>query len=386
MNKTEQQVVIVGAGPVGLALGAELRRLGISEFIIVDKQVTGENTSRACVVHARTLEVLEPLGVVPELIRNGVIVPTFRIRDRSRILATISFEDLKTDFPFTLMCPQDRVEAILLRCLQSRGGVVQRPCKVFDIRPEEDEVQVRWKSDQEARTIHAKWVVGCDGAHSVVREQASIPFEGGAYDESFVLADVEMEWPLDRDEVNLFYSGKGLMVVAPLPDDHFRIVATVDQAPFEPSITDVESILRERGPENPAVSIRRLVWSSRFYIQHRVAKAVRQGRMLLAGDAAHVHSPAGGQGMNTGIQDAVSLANALHQTIQGGDDKILDHWNDERLKIAHSVVEMTDRLTKVATISSPALQMLRNTAVEWMGHIPFIQHAFAEKLAELSNR
>ncbi len=236
------------------------------------------------------------------------------------------------------------------------------------------------------KDLHATWVVGCDGSHSLVREQASIPFEGEAYDESFLLADVEMDWPLDREEVTLFYSAKGLVVVAPLPDNRFRIVATVQQTPAEPSIRDFETILAERGPLDSPRSIRRLHWASRFRIQHRVAKALRHGHILLAGDAAHVHSPAGGQGLNTGIQDAISLADALHQTLQSGNETILNKWEQARLKIAHSVVDLTDRMTRVATISSPVLQVVRNTAVELIGNIPFAQRAMAEKLSELANR
>ena len=376
MNTTTEDVVIVGAGPTGLSLGAELRLLGVSALVL-DKQAAGENTSRACVVHARTLEVLEGIGATAELLQQGLVVPIFRIRDRSHVLATVSFKDLKTAYPYTLMCPQDRVERILLERFQSFGGMVQRPSEVFDTRPVGNDLQVHVKSGEEARTIHAKWVVGCDGAHSIIREQASIPFEGGAYNESFILADVEMDWPLERDEVTLFYSEKGLMVVAPLPDNRFRIVATVQQASAQPSISDFEAVLKDRGPEYPAVSIRHMAWSSRFRIQHKVAKVLRQGRILLAGDAAHVHSPAGGQGMNTGIQDAISLASALHRTLRDGDDTILDTWQKERLKVAHSVVGLTDRMTKVATVQSPVLKTLRNTAVELIGNIPFATHAAA---------
>jgi 2-polyprenyl-6-methoxyphenol hydroxylase-like FAD-dependent oxidoreductase len=385
MNVMERPVVIVGAGPTGLALGAELHRLGVSPLIF-DKQAAGENTSRACVIHARTLEVLETLGVTAELVQRGVVIQTFRIRDRSRILATVRFNDLKTAYPFTLMYPQDRVEAVLLERLQSLGGSVQRPWEVNEIRQGENSVQVRAQSGEEAKAIHAQWVVGCDGAHSFVREQASIGFEGGAYEESFLLADVEMEWPLDRGEVTLFYAEQGLMVVAPLPENRFRIVAMVQQAPAQPSIADFESILQERGPEQGRSSIRRMNWSSRFRIQHRVATTLRRGNILVAGDAAHVHSPAGGQGMNTGIQDAVSLASALNQTLQTGDDTALNKWQDSRLKIAHSVVDLTDRMTRVATLSSPVFKALRNTAVELIGNLPFAQHAIAERLSELANK
>jgi 2-polyprenyl-6-methoxyphenol hydroxylase-like FAD-dependent oxidoreductase len=375
----------VGAGPTGLALGAELKRLGISSLIL-DRLEAGANTSRAAVVHARTLEVLEPLGVTPELLQEGLIVPTFRVRDRNRILVGISFADLDTKYPFALMCPQNRTEAILLRRLQSLGGTVQRPCDVVAIHPGENDVQVQFKSGEELKSVHARWLVGCDGMHSLVREQAPIPFIGSDYEESFVLADVEMDWPLDREEVSLFFSGKGLVVVAPLPGNHFRIVTTMKNAPPAPSSTDFQQILEERGPENAAIRIRRIVWASRFHIQHRVAKVLRQGRILLAGDAAHVHSPAGGQGMNTGIQDAIALAGALKEMLEQGNDAALNLWQEKRLEIARSVVKLTDRMTKVATTSSSGAKLLRNAVISIIGQIPFAQHAIAEKLSELDNK
>jgi len=379
-----KEIVIIGAGPTGLALGAELQRLGIAPLIL-DRQAAGENTSRACVVHARTLEVLESIGATEELLKEGVIVPLFRIRDKNKILATIDFRNLETSYPFTLMCPQDRVEAVLLQRLESLGGCVQRSSRVIDIYPQPDKITVQWQNGKGPAAANAQWLIGCDGSHSVVREQTAIPFEGGAYDESFVLADVEMDWPLNRGEVTLFYSPKGLVVVAPLPQNHLRIVATISDAPPQPSSDYMESILKERGPSNGSIVIHRIVWSSRFHLQHRVAKTLRHGHILLAGDAAHVHSPAGGQGMNTGIQDAISLANALSQTMQSGDEAILDQWQKDRLRVAHSIVSLADRMTKIATISSPAMQSVRNAAVELLGPIPFATHLAAKKLAELNN-
>lgn len=384
MDEAEHTVVIVGAGPTGLALGAELKRLDVSSLIL-DRLQAGANTSRAAVVHARTLEVLEPLEVTQELLREGVIVPIFRVRDRNRVLSSISFKGLDTKYPFSLMCPQNRTEAILLRRLESLGGAVRRPCEVVAIRPGNDCVQVQFKSGEALETVHAKWLVGCDGMHSVVREQASIAFIGGNYEESFVLADVQMDWPLDREEVSLFFSGKGLVVVAPLPDDHFRIVATMKEAPASLSIADFQTILEERGPENAVIKIRSIVWASRFHLEHRVAKTLRQGRIVLAGDAAHVHSPAGGQGMNTGIQDAISLARALQHVVQQGNDAALSAWQEERLAIAHAVVTLTDRMTKLATASSSGVKLLRNTVISIIGRIPFVQHSIAERLSELDN-
>ena len=227
------------------------------------------------------------------------MVPIFRIRDRSKVLATVDFKELQTAYPFTLMIPQDRVEAILLRRLQSLGGGVERSVELTHIRRHDNEIEVELNDSGKPRTIRANWVIGCDGGHSLVREQAAIPFEGGAYEESFILADVEMDWPFGPRGGNAFLLRKRIDGGGPLPGNHFRIVATVPQAAPQPSLADFTTVLKERGPQDGPVSIRRMLWSSRFHIQHRVAKALRQGRILLAGDAAHVHSPAGGQGMNT---------------------------------------------------------------------------------------
>jgi 2-polyprenyl-6-methoxyphenol hydroxylase-like FAD-dependent oxidoreductase len=385
MDTPQQEIVIVGAGPTGLALGAELQRLGVGALIL-DKLPAGANTSRAAVIHARTMEVLEPLRVTNELLREGLIVPIFRVRHGSRILAKVSFQELDTAYPFTLMCPQDRTEAILLKRLEELGGAVQRPCKVTGVAGTGDDFNVTFLRGDEEESVRAKWVVGCDGMHSVVREQALIPFEGGSYNETFVLADVQMDWPLDREEVSLFFSGKGLMVVAPLPGNRFRMVASLEDAPAEPTVADFEALLMERGPEDGVVAIRRMLWSSRFRIAHRVVRGMRRGRVIVAGDAAHVHSPAGGQGMNTGIQDAVSLAGALHAALQTGNESELDAWQEKRLKIAQGVVELTDRMTRMATAKSPVVQLLRNVAIEMIGNLPFAQHALAETLSELDNR
>ncbi len=389
MSKPMQQVVIVGAGPAGLALGAELSRRGVCPLIL-DRLEAGSKTSRAAVIHARTLEVLRPLGVPDELLANGLIVSTFCVRDGGKVLTSISFKDLPTEFPFTLMCPQNVTESVLLRRLEGLGSAVTRPCSVTAVRQLADCVEVDFETVEEAggmqQTVTTEWLVGCDGGHSLVREGAGIAFEGGTYEESFILADVEMDWPIARDEVSLFFSEQGLVVVAPLPNNHFRIVATVREAPEKPSVADFQQLLIERGPADTAIKITRMVWSSRFRVSHRVASSFRQGRILLAGDAAHVHSPAGGQGMNTGIQDAVALAEALAAVLAGGDSTLLDDWALERREIASSVVQLTDRMTRAATVSSRIFRALRNTAVGIVGHLPMAQAALAEKLSELDKR
>jgi 2-polyprenyl-6-methoxyphenol hydroxylase-like FAD-dependent oxidoreductase len=383
--KVANKILIVGAGPSGLALAAELKRRGVNA-VIVDQQQAGANTSRACVVHARTMEVLEPLGVTRDLLAEGVTVPIFRIRDRDRSLLTIDFSDIPSFYPFTLMIPQNRVEQILLQHLEGLGSKVMRPCKLIRYATSPSQVEAEIQVNGSDQSIKAQWLIGCDGMHSVVREQSGIAFSGGEYEASFVLADVSMDWPLSREEVTLFYSPSGLVVVAPLPNERFRIVATVDEAPEVPSLEFMQAILDARGPTTSPGRLHDVAWSSRFRIHHRLAQTPRKGRILLCGDAAHVHSPAGGQGMNTGIQDSISLAEALASTLQDGDEVRLDAWAAQRHKVASDVVTLTDRMTRVATMKSPTGQVQRNIAVAFAGYLPPVRAAVARTLAELEAR
>jgi 2-polyprenyl-6-methoxyphenol hydroxylase-like FAD-dependent oxidoreductase len=383
--KTDTDVLIAGAGPTGLALAAELARRGVSS-LVVDRQPAGANTSRACVVHARTMEVLEPLGATQDLLVQGVKVPIFRVRDRDRVLITIDFSEIASPYPFTLMVPQDRVERCLLKHLEGLGGRVTRPCELVDLRSSDSQVEVQVRIAEASKTIKTRWLIGCDGMHSTVRDQSGVAFPGAVYEQRFVLADVHMDWPLSREEVTLFFSPDGLVVVAPLPGEHFRIVATVDHAPELPSADFFQPLLDVRGPSVNPGRIRDVIWSSRFHIHHRVAQSPRKGRILLCGDAAHVHSPAGGQGMNTGIQDSVSLAEALTKTLKDGDDARLDAWAAARHRIATDVVATTDRMTRMATLKSGLGRSLRNVAFAFAGHLPPVRTALANTLAELETR
>ena len=383
--EVENQILIAGAGRSGLALAAELSRRGVSTAII-DRQAAGANTSRACVVHARTMEVLERLGVTRDLLAEGVKVPIFRIRDRDRPLLTINFSEIPSSYQFTLMISQNRIEQILLRHLKDLGRSVMRPCELIRYSTSPSQIEAEVRINGSIQSINAQWLIGCDGMHSRVREQSGITFAGGEYEASFVLADVRMEWPLSREEVTLFYSPKGFVVVAPLPNNRFHIVATAEEAPEVPSLEFMQAVLDARGPTTNPGRIHDVAWSSRFHIHHRVAQTPRNGRILLCGDAAHVHSPAGGQGMNTGIQDSISLAETLAITLQDGDEARLDTWAARRHKIANDVVALTDRMTRVATMKSPTGQALRNMAVAFVGHLPWVRAAVANTLAELDAR
>ncbi|MGY2733556.1 FAD-dependent monooxygenase [Sphingomonas sp. UYP23] len=385
MADDETEVLVVGAGPAGLVLAAELKRLNV-RTLLVERRESGANTSRAAVVHARTLEVLEGIGATPALLAAGIRVPTFRVLDRDRSLMEVSFAGLDTRYPFTLMCPQDVTEGILRDRLSALGGSVTRQAELISFSQSSSDISARVRFADGEREIRAKWLVGCDGAHSVVRSQAGIAFEGGSYDEDFVLADVRMDWPLPIDEVNLYFSPTGLMVVAPLPGDRFRIVATIADAPESPDAAFVQMLLDGRGPEARPAKVTEVLWGSRFHLQHRVTSAPRADRVLLCGDAAHVHSPAGGQGMNTGIQDAASLAEPLARTLSTGNDSGIDEWATRRHAVARDVVGMTDRMTRAATAQSTPLRLLRNALMLTIGHLPAVTDALARRLSELDYR
>lgn len=376
----DTDVLVIGAGPTGLALAASLVARGVTTTV-VDQQAAGANTSRAAVVNARTLEVLEDLDLARRLVKEGVEAPRFTIRDRGRTLIPIDFSGLPTEYPYSLMVPQSTTERLLLERLEEVGGSVQRPRTVTAIDQDPEGVAATF---EDGDVVRARYAVGADGIRSIVRQQAGIDFEGSVYDESFVLADVKLAGDAPHDEVILYWATAGLTVVAPLPDGTYRVVAPVADAPEAPSAEFVQQILDTRVGAH-RLEVTAVVWGSRFRVHHRVADTFRAGRLLLAGDAAHVHSPAGGQGMNLGIQDAVALAHALAAVLDGAPDSLLDEYSGTRRPIAKDVVAMTHRLTRLATLP-PAVRPIRNAVIGLAGRVPSIRLALARRLSGLVYR
>ncbi|GAA4349578.1 NAD(P)/FAD-dependent oxidoreductase [Variovorax defluvii] len=376
----DTDVLIVGAGPAGLTLATALAARGV-RLMLIDRQGEGANTSRAAVVHARTLEALEPLQVASRLVERGLRAQRFTIRDRDRVLVPIGFDHLPTRYPYTLMVSQAVTERVLLERLRELGGQVLHPCVVTAVRQDGAGATATL---EDGRRLRARYVVGADGMHSTVREQAGIGFAGGSYAESFILADVRLTGGVPRDEVILYFSPAGMVVVAPLPDGAHRIVATVADAPERPGMACLQALLDARGPAREGAVVRELLWSSRFRVHHRLADAYRAGRVLLAGDAAHVHSPAGGQGMNVGIQDAIILADALCEAL-AGNDAALDAYGSARRPVARQVIALADRLTRMAT-ARPGLRAARNLLLRTLSCVPMVRRGLAWRLSGLVYR
>ena len=386
MLTTNTDVLIVGAGPTGSALAIALQQAGVSHLLI-DKLEQGQNTSRAAVIHAHTLEMLEELGVSDELARHGMKLAKFAIRDRNRPLVQLRFDQLPSAYRYLLMIPQNETEKILARRLDALGGSVHRGITASAATQDAHGAQVTLQSPAGERVVKARYVVGGDGMHSIVRTSAGIEFEGGTYEESFVLADVRMQWSLGTSEVSLFFSPAGVLVVAPLPDGTFRIVATLNDAPEKAGIKDIQALIDTRGPTTGHNRIEEVVWGSRFRIHHRVAKSYRKGRFLLMGDAAHVHSPAGGQGMNTGLVDAVVLGRLLADVVQGKrPESALGSYEELRRPAATKVLGLAGLLTNLATMRGAPKRSLRNAVLSLINILPLAKRRLQMNLSGLARK
>ena len=330
MADAATKVLIVGAGPTGLALACRLATAGV-DHILIDSQAEGANTSRAAVVHARTLEVLEEVGVAAELAGKGLHIRRMDIYDGDRLLAHLGFGDLQSAYPYGLAISQVETEAVLLARLRQLGGDVRRPETFVSMKAGPDQVSAFVTDGGQSREITADYIVAADGMHSAVREASGDRFAGAPDDELFVFADLRLEGGPARDRGQLVFSRDGLLLLVPLPHYRVRLIATLDPAPERPDLTLVQKLLDSSAPA-PAPRASDLVWSSASASITDWPSTSASDGVLLAGDAAHVHSPAGGQGMNIGIRDAIELGGRLSEVIGGqAPDTVLDAWAERRL-------------------------------------------------------
>jgi 2-polyprenyl-6-methoxyphenol hydroxylase-like FAD-dependent oxidoreductase len=364
-SDTETEVLIVGAGPTGLTLACELLAAGIP-FRIIDAAPTPVHESRALAIQARTLEVLERSGVTPALVDEGDRALAIALHARGRTIPFALFDDAVTEtaYPFILFLSQARTEAILLERLQDQGVRIERGTRLEDLSQDADRVTVVVDGPEGRSTTTARYVVGCDGAHSAVRARTGIMFAGRSFPQTFVIGDLTVD-RLDARRVHAFVATTGLLFFFPLGEPApWRMLGMLPRGgpaealDLEALQATADAYVAEAGDAPLTLSDPK--WITGFTIQSRRATRFREGRVFLAGDAAHIHSPAGGQGMNTGIQDAVNLGWKLAQVIGGAaPDSLLDTYETERMPVARDLLRMTDRLFRMATSSNRLVAALR---------------------------
>lgn len=378
-------VLVVGAGPSGLMTAALLVRQGV-KVCVVDANAGPATESRAFAVQARTIELFRGIGLAGELLERGVVTTGIRFHIRGKHVGGLDFDRARaatTPYQFILMAPQSEVEEVLLRDLARHGVTVRRGTRLTELHQTEDAITAVLNE----RTVTAQYVVGADGAHSTVRQQLGLSFEGDRYGQRYLLADCRVEWPLDHAHFRVFMNRDRIGLFLPLHGAETSRVMVTDsgdpRAEFE--LEKLQDELRKA--MNLDVTLSAPIWTSRYQVHLRGVDDYRRGRGFLVGDAAHIHSPAGGQGMNTGLHDAANLAWKLAAAVRG-DANLLDTYSAERHPAGIRLLKFTDRLYKVAAGLSGWRAWLRDTAgpflIGRMSAAPLPHRKSFHRLSQLS--
>jgi len=367
-------ILIVGAGPTGLVLALWLKRLGV-RVRIIDKTAGPGTTSRALAVQARTLELYSQIGLAGALVERGRKVTAVNLWVSGKTVGRLAFGDVGAElspFPYALIFPQDEHERLLIDRLLQAGVEVERRTELMGFEDTAGRIRARLKlSDGATEECEAAYIAGCDGAHSSVREALKIGFPGGAYDHIFYVADVEAKGAAINGEIHVGLDTADFAAVFPLKGEgRARLVGTVreTQAPHEGlSWNDVS----KRAIDWMRIDVERVNWFSTYHVYHRVADHFRKDHAFVLGDAAHIHSPVGGQGMNTGIGDAINLAWKLAAVLDGrADGALLDSYEPERIAFARRLVATTDRAFTGVTSPGAFARRLRMEIVPLL--LPFL--------------
>lgn len=378
---TDVAVLIVGAGPTGLMAAVELARRGVPVRLI-EQAEEPTSMSRAIGVQARTLEIFEKLGIVDDLLAAGQRLVGACMYASGRLLARATFDELDTRYPFILSIPQAETERILTACAGRHGVSVEHGVvfEGFDTEGEHLVVSLRRRGAPEK--MRARWLIGADGAHSAVRHAAGLSFPGESVAETFWLADVTMDGQLPRDSIHTFFAPDGVLACFPLPGDRWRMVANAPHAQEGPSLEECQALVAERS--HISCRVAEAFWLGHFRIHTRQVETYRVGPVFLAGDAAHVHSPVGGQGLNTGIQDAHNLAWKLALVHENkGRSALLDSYHAERHAVGRSLLGATDFATRVGMMRHPIARAVRNRVAQFLANLEVVQERIVRKVAEL---
>ena len=362
-----------------MLLAAELARRNVSVRLLEKRDRPAEH-SRALGVVPRTMEMFEQLGLIDELLTHGHRVHGIRIYGKERrLLVDLDLRDLPTRYPFMLLLPQTRTEAILRNFLEDLEVKIEWGAELSALQPVKAGICAELTQAGRQQEAFCGYLAGCDGAHSTVRKQAGMEFCGAAYQQNWLLADVSLEPRLDPKVMHLFTGPSGPILFFPLPENVWRIVAMRPGTAQDAGQATLEEIV-ELLERNQLGRLRphRPLWVAGFAIHHRHTRQLRSGRIFLCGDAAHIHSPAGGQGMNTGLGDAFNLGWKLAAAVKGaGTEALLDSYDKERLPVIEGVLELTDRMTRMMTATAAPVVWIR----EWI--MPFASKlGMAKKMGE----
>ena len=363
----DTDVLIIGAGPTGLVLALWLARMGV-RVRIIDKTAEPGTTSRALAVQARTLELYNQIGLADAVVERGRKVSAANFWVSGKKVGRLALADFGaglSPFPYMLVFPQDEHERLLVDRLTRSGVEVERRTELLDFEHTGGRIRARLKrSDGTAQECETAYIAGCDGAHSAVREALKIGFPGGTYEHVFYVADIAAKGPAMNDELHVCLDTNDFLAVFPLKSDgHARLVGTVREA--QPRNEDLSwNDVSKRVIDWMLIEVERVNWFSTYHVHHRVADHFRKDRAFLLGDAAHVHSPVGGQGMNTGIGDAINLAWKLAAVLKGrADASLLDSYEPERIAFARRLVATTDRAFTGVTSSGAIARRVRMQVV-----------------------
>jgi 2-polyprenyl-6-methoxyphenol hydroxylase-like FAD-dependent oxidoreductase len=358
------EVLIAGAGPSGLVLALWLAKLGVT-LRIVDKTAEPGTTSRALAVHARTLELYRQLDLADRVVAEGQEVPAVNLWVKGAPKARIPFDAVGeglTSYPFLLIYPQDEHEKLLIERLKDFGVEVERNTTLTGYEERGDGVLARLRGpDGAVEDCEAAFIAGCDGAHSTVREIMDAGFSGGTYQHLFYVADIEASGAPVNGELHIDLDEADFLAIFPLADrERVRLVGSVrDEAAAHPSGLRFDDV-NSRAIDHLKIRIDKVNWFSTYHVHHRVASHFRKGRAFLLGDAGHIHSPAGGQGMNTGIGDAINLAWKLKWVLAGlAPDSLLDSYEAERIPFARQLVNTTDLAFSFVTRKGQLADLIR---------------------------